>query len=47
MFRLFIDTDTRRKAVEEAPWACKIIRVGGGYLAFESFDDYRMWQNQK
>lgn len=30
-----------------AQWAAKIVRVDGGYMAFESIDDYRMWANQK
>jgi hypothetical protein len=28
-------------------WAAIIIRVDGGWQAFESVDDYAIWQNQK
>ena len=30
-----------------APWACMIVKVEGGWLAFESMEDYRTWKNQK
>lgn len=30
-----------------APWASKIVRVCGGYMAFESWTDYETWKNQK
>lgn len=30
-----------------APWASKIVRVCGGYTAFESWSDYEIWKNQK
>lgn len=30
-----------------APWACKFIRVCGGYHAFESVTDYEFWRKQK
>lgn len=36
------------KALEEiAPWAGRFVRVCGGYHAFESEEDYRIWNNQK
>ena len=28
-------------------WAAKIVRVDGGWMAFESIDDYKIWKNQK
>jgi hypothetical protein len=42
----FIETRTKEKAQEEAPWACKLVRTYGGYLAFESMDDFKEWKNQ-
>lgn len=30
-----------------APWACKIVRVCGGYQAFESVTDFEIWRKQK
>lgn len=37
----------RKKALDEMPWASKIDTVEGGYMGFESWDDYRIWRNQK
>ena len=28
-------------------WAAVIARVEGGFVAFESRDDYRVWKNQR
>lgn len=37
-----------RKQVDKlCPWASKIVKVDGGWMAFESWDDYRTWKNQK
>lgn len=37
----------RQKAIDEMPWASKIVAVVGGYLGFESWGDYEIWINQK
>lgn len=37
----------RKMAIDEMPYASKIIAVVGGYLGFESWDDYHTWKNQK
>jgi hypothetical protein len=29
------------------PWAAVIARTDGGWMAFESVDDYRTWRGQK
>jgi hypothetical protein len=47
MRTVFIECKSRNTAVRRAPWASKVIKVTGGYLAFESVDDYRNWRNQK
>jgi len=44
--REFIQVKTRRTAVKRAPWACWIVKVEGGYMAFESATDYKTWKNQ-
>ena len=31
---------TRKQAKNECPWASYIVKVCGGYLCFESYDDY-------
>ena len=38
---------SRSTAVRRAPWAAVIAKVEGGWLAFESADDYRIWRAQK
>lgn len=43
----FVETTYRAKAVKECPWAGKIVKVCGGYMCFESIDDYKTWTNQK
>ena len=43
----FLRVGTRRQATEAAPWAAVIIKVEGGYLAFESVDDAATWRAQR
>lgn len=47
MRQIFIEAKTREMAEKEAPWAAKIVKVEGGYMAFESIRDYETWKNQK
>jgi hypothetical protein len=42
-----IEVTTRNAAKNAAPWAAKIAKVCGGYMAFESVTDYAIWKNQK
>ena len=42
----FIEVETRNDAEERAPWACEIIEVEGGFMAFESADDAERWKSQ-
>ena len=37
----------RKKAIDEMPYASKVVAVVGGYIGFESWDDYEIWRNQK
>ena len=43
----FIQTAIRDEAENQAPWAAVIVEVEGGFMAFESVDDYETWENQK
>lgn len=43
----FIECKTRRTAVRRAPWAAEIIKVSGGYMAFESIADAEAWKAQR
>ncbi len=37
---------TKEQAFDLCPWACEVERVEGGWMVFESDDDYRTWLNQ-
>jgi len=43
----FVECKYRYQAVKECPWASAFAKVTDGYLCFESWDDYRIWKNQK
>ena len=43
----FEECKSRSTAARRNPWAEVIIKVDGGYLCFESDDDYRTWKNQR
>lgn len=36
-----------RKATDAMPYASKIVPVVGGYIGFESWNEYELWKNQK
>ena len=38
---------TAKEAKEKASWAAKVIKVTGGYHAFEFMSEYTTWKNQK
>lgn len=38
---------SRREAKKECPWAAHICKVCGGYICFESHNDYNTWRKQK
>lgn len=42
----FIQCETIEEAKELCPWAAEIVEVDGGFMAFESVDDYEAWSNQ-
>jgi len=43
----FIAAKTAAEARKLAPWAAKVAKVDGGYMAFESLADYATWKAQK
>lgn len=47
MRKHFIQTDTLSDASDVAPWACTIVEVEGGFMAFESQADYEIFINQR
>lgn len=38
---------TAKEAREKATWASKVVKVDGGYIAFEFMSDFSTWKNQK
>jgi len=38
---------TRRAAVKHATGAAKVVKVEGGYMAFEFVRDFEVWKNQR
>jgi hypothetical protein len=38
---------TKATAIKKMPWAEIIIKVDGGYMGFESIDDYKQWQYER
>ena len=45
--REYIECKCRKTAVSRCPWAAKIVKVDGGYLAFAYMSDYQSWNNNK
>lgn len=43
----FVECKSRKEAENECPWSSKIAKVCGGYMCFESVNDYDIWDNQK
>lgn len=44
----FLETDNRAKAKRLASFEpVKLVKVVGGYMAFESWSDWEVWANQK
>jgi hypothetical protein len=46
MRQAYIECKTRRTAARRCPWASKIVKVVGGYRAFESIVDWQTWRAQ-
>lgn len=47
MRKQLIECKSRKTAVKRAPWAAKIVKVEGGYMAYESVSDYQKDKRQK
>lgn len=43
----FIECKSRSTAKRHCPWAAKIVKVQGGFVAFESLMDYKLKGFQK
>jgi hypothetical protein len=42
-----IDARTESAVFDLCPWAAEVIRVAGGWFAFESVVDANIWRNQR
>ena len=42
-----IECKSRATAKKRATWACRIVKVVGGYKCFEYESDYQAWKRQK
>ena len=42
-----IDCKSRQTAKKRVPWASRIAKVEGGFIAWESETDYQIWKKQK
>ncbi len=47
MRQKFIECASRATAYRRAPWASIVMKVCGGFMAFESIADYNTAKNQK
>ena len=47
MRKEFVQCLSRSAAWHRCPWAAKIAKVSGGFMAFESVTDYETWRNQR
>ena len=43
----FVECKERKTAWEKCPWASVVVKVEGGFMAFESHTDYSTWISQK
>ncbi len=44
---IFTGNVSRYFVQRQCPWAAKIVKIHGGYIAFESIGDWKTWKNQK
>ena len=48
MRTFFAQVETRYRAIKNCPFTpAHVVKVFGGYMCFESDNDYRVWRNQK
>lgn len=44
MRKEFVECKDRRTAIRRCPWACVIIKVNGGFWAYECASEYQIWK---
>lgn len=45
--KVFLECRSYNTARRRCPWAAVIVKVEGGFIAFEFVTDYITWKNQK
>lgn len=43
----FVHCKSRSTAAKHYPFAARIVKVDGGFLAFDALADYFTWRNQR
>ena len=46
MKKKFVMVGSRHLAKKMCSWAVKIVKTEGGFIAFESVDDYKVWKKR-
>jgi len=46
MRKRFVMAKSRHLAKKMCQWAVKIVKTDGGFIVFESADDYKIWKKQ-
>jgi hypothetical protein len=47
MRKQFVACKDRRTAFRRCPWTAVLIKVDGGFMCFESFNDWRIWDRNR
>lgn len=42
----FVECETQEEAEEACPWGARFAEVEGGYMVFESVEDFETWRSQ-
>jgi len=45
--REYVEASNITEAKRKAPWAKKIAKIEYGYIAFEDYNDYLIWEKKK
>jgi len=46
MRKQFVQVETEEEALDTCPWAAMVVPVAGGYMCFESRQDWLVWNDQ-
>lgn len=47
MRQKFVNSTSLKQLAIECPWAAHIMKVCGGYMCFEAYEDFKTWRNQQ